>query len=209
MSELIINAIVDNGFDWVQLYGKDIRVHGNGFIQIDLPENHRLHIWGHVNIPKQKRASTIHDHVFGFTSWLLHGSMINVLYETLPATSESSNAYRVYEPKVREGQDTELMPTDTYVHVRETLRQFLYSKPKRNYLSSYHMSPFVFHDTIVVGPTITVIKKHNLTQAEGAKPIPRVLFVRSGDNSPDNDFNRYAFGPDVLWPIVADVFQGI
>jgi hypothetical protein len=37
------------------------RVHGNGFIQLDLPDGKRLHVWDE-DIPRQKVNTSMHDH---------------------------------------------------------------------------------------------------------------------------------------------------
>ena len=47
------------------------RVHGNGFIQVDLTHDTRLHVWGDKRIPRQNTYTPIHDHVFGFKSHLV------------------------------------------------------------------------------------------------------------------------------------------
>ena len=59
------------------------RVHGNGFIQCDLPHRKRLHIWGHPAIPRQKVSSPIHDHVFSFASIVLVGRLVNIVYKAV------------------------------------------------------------------------------------------------------------------------------
>src|SRR3546814_6146607 len=56
------------------------RVHGNGFIQLDLTERGRLHIWGAPRIPRQKTATPIHDHVFGFESTVAVGRPVNLVF---------------------------------------------------------------------------------------------------------------------------------
>jgi len=60
------------------------RVHGNGFVQLDLTERSRLHIWGDPRIPKQKVATPIHDHVFGFESTIIVGRVISLTYAVTP-----------------------------------------------------------------------------------------------------------------------------
>jgi hypothetical protein len=51
------------------------RVHGNGFIQVDLTADTRLHVWGDKRIPRQNVYTPIHDHVFGFESTISVFSM--------------------------------------------------------------------------------------------------------------------------------------
>ncbi len=56
-------------------YPSEPRIHGNGFIQVDLDELHRLHLWD-VMIPRQSVDSSIHDHAFGFESRTLQGMLV-------------------------------------------------------------------------------------------------------------------------------------
>src|SRR3546814_5268128 len=84
------------------------RVHGNGFIQLDLTERGRLHIWGDPRIPRQKTATPIHDHVFGFESTVVVGRLVNLVFSIVYC---ESGGFEVYAPSIREGEDTVLGPT--------------------------------------------------------------------------------------------------
>lgn len=47
----------------MKVYPSEPRIHGNGFLQIDLDPLRRMHVWDH-RWPRQIRDSSIHDHAF-------------------------------------------------------------------------------------------------------------------------------------------------
>ena len=63
------------------------RVHGNGFIQLDLTDRRRLHVWGDHRIPRQSVPSTIHDHTFSFKSTIILGQLVHREIGIFPDTS--------------------------------------------------------------------------------------------------------------------------
>jgi len=171
--------------------GATPRVHGNGFIQLDLDEESRLHVWGDPEIPKQKVPTPIHDHVFGFESLLLVGRLLNIRYDWHPRTWGNMEIYTVH---CREGDDTSLKSTGEFGYAEPTSIEVIeWTSPKWR----YRMFPHVFHESIATEPTATIIKKDGPTQ--GATP-PRVLVPRRGE--PDNNFDRHSFNEDMLWQII-------
>lgn len=175
------------------------RVHGNGFIQLDITERVRLHVWGHPGIPRQKVQTPIHNHVFGFTSECLLGRMLNVVY----ALGRSDGAsYRVFEPETRQGEDTILVDSGhetkaTPIRVEQTVRGFP---------CTYALHPYVYHETLTPEPAITLITKSGPTVAQGATQRPGVLVPVGVE--PDNDFDRYkAARPEYLWRIINEVLD--
>lgn len=185
------------------------RVHGNGFIQLDLDDRRRLHIWGHRAIPKQKVASPIHDHIFGFESEIVVGRLLNVNYDFIPWNDDDeSGPYRVFEPTVREGEDTVLNFNGEFCDVMISDCQLIDADTSNQ---NYFMQPFVFHETFTSGPAATIIEKDGLTHAQRAARFgveesakPRVLLPQG--HEPDNDFNRYeAMPPWLAWAVIKDV----
>lgn len=185
----------------VRATGSKPRVHGNGFIQLDLTDRTRLHIFGDPRIPRQKVATMIHDHVFGFTSTIIVGRLINVVYCTEP---REHGDYRVYIPEIREGEDTILKPTSMQVVVNPIHVDIInWNSGSRK----YGILPFEFHESFAPdGPAATVIIKTDRTQAQGAERLPRVLVPV--DKVPDNDFNRYDADEDLLWRIIEQTLKG-
>ncbi len=186
----------------VRATGSVPRVHGNGFIQLDLTPRTRLHIWGDPRIPKQKVPTPIHDHVFGFESTVLVGRVINVVYIV---NAHEHGDYRIYTPEIREREDTILKPTEIRVvvdpiHVDTIDWQTSSCK--------YGILLRQFHETIAPsGPAATIIIKNDMTQAQGnVKMLPRVLCPVTQE--PDNEFNRYAADVDMLWRIIEQTLKG-
>lgn len=77
--------------------GERPRVHGNGFIQLDVTPRTRLHFWS-PEIPRQKVATPIHDHVFGFVSYVIDIMSFETQEQPLP-THARIRAIRA--PKVK------------------------------------------------------------------------------------------------------------
>lgn len=170
------------------------RVHGNGFIQLDLDEATRLHIWGDPEIPKQKVLTPIHDHVFGFESMIVVGRMINIRYDWCPRTWGNM---QIYTAHCREGSDTMLKATGHFGYAKPSGTEVIeWSSPKY----SYRMFPHVFHESIATEPTATIIKKDGPTASQGNPVLPRVLALHN--RKPDNDFDRHSFDEDMLWHII-------
>jgi hypothetical protein len=168
------------------LAGEEPRVHGNGFIQLDLPDGSRLHVWDDA-VPRQEVSSSIHDHAFGFNSTVICGKLVNIEYIL---HYHLNGFYAICTPQRREGtEDTKLMPTGQRANLT-VLRMDTYTKGQ-----SYHFEPLVFHDTQHDGLTATIMRKTERLQVE-----PRVL-VPFG-TEPDNEFDRDSFDPGILWPII-------
>lgn len=179
--------------------GSRPRVHGNGFIQLDLTDTTRLHVWGDKRIPRQNVYTPIHDHVFGFKSTLIVGRLFNVIYGFNYA---EFGDYAVWEPRVTNRENTILERTKKRVRLFPIHTDLIAQNTSDR---TYEMDPFIFHETFATEPTATIIKKWGPTQAQGAPIKPRVL-VRF-DQDPDNSFNRYNANPDVLWRIIERVLK--
>jgi len=178
------------------------RVHGNGFIQLDLANGKRLHFWGHPDIPRQVRPTPIHDHTFGFQSWCLRGRLVNIVYDLIDAGIE----YQVYRVQDRNGEDTELVPTDCMVgvmpmKVEVIVPAMMSSDWCVSMPSTYKMGSLIFHETFAPEPTITCMEKTH--KREGA--IPHVLSPTGVE--PDNEFNRHTHDPKLLWRIIEEMMD--
>lgn len=174
--------------------GAEPRVHGNGFLQIDVTERSRVHVWGHPDIPQQKASTPIHDHVFGFTSLVVTGRMVSIPYDILEG---GEYEWSVYEAVTRDREDTVLQDTGKRCRIHPKRPDV--TLPGRNYT----VPPFEFHEAFVSEPTITMMQKDGPTLAQGAKAAPRVLVHRG--TKPDNDFSRFHYLTDDLWNIVEEV----
>lgn len=172
------------------------RVHGNGFIQLDVAPDTRLHVWGHRDIPRQSSYTGIHDHVFGFRSKVVVGRVFQVKYSRCPKAF--GKMYRIFTPMTREGEDTVLVPADAplirldHAHIRMVEQG-----------SYYTMQPGEVHETVSDGWAATIMTKTRRRPHAVAR-----VFVPEG-RAPDNDFNRNAaLSPEKCWNIIEEVTAG-
>lgn len=193
-------------YAWLKDRGRNIRVHGNRFIQIDLEDSNgvwggeRVHVW-HDLVPLAQRYNTpIHDHVFGFHSRILAGALIDIRYRVVPmtghrrATAYNVLTYDVYSAQPRDGSDTALMKTGEVVSAEVASTQLMEAG------TGYMIRAKEFHTTAYVGYAVTRIRK-----AETVTGTPRVLCPTTMD--PDNEFERYKYSPAKLWAVVEEVLQ--
>lgn len=184
--------------DELKNMGVEPRVHGNGFLQLDLDAHQRLHVWGHPALPRQDVNTAIHDHRFGFVSKVLAGRLVNARYYTYSLDDDPEldvpPTHSVFIPVPREGEDTELRPTGKQVVAHVYSIRFI------NRGDSYEMLPGEYHETFSEQLTVTLMAKTAIEQRE-----PRVL-VPLG-SFPDNSFNRHSFNQDLLWSVVADALD--
>lgn len=177
------------------------RIHGNGFIQVDLDELHRLHLWD-VRIPRQRTDSSFHDHAFGFDSKTLVGTLVNVNVHPRFNTNR----------RVRSGGGWGNPTHNLYQVVRDpgTEETKLKSMRKRCWFEAgpalvvgirdgYHMEPGQFHASFHLGTTVTYIKK-DLTKPQYLGGLARVA-CRIGER-PDNSWVREQEIPEWAKPIL-------
>ena len=173
------------------------RVHGNGFLQLDLNQGSRLHVWGHRDLPRQRVDTGIHDHRFGFVSTVLVGRVVNANWLTIE-TSEAVPTHKIYTAVVDSPQshNTTLSDSGERVHVYIENAQIVLRGEK------YRMYPGMFHETFTDRPSATIMQK--TTHLVGHSP--RVL-VPLGQE-PDNEFHRdEALPQDRLWEIIEEVLS--
>ncbi len=183
----------------VEQYWENIRLHGNGFIQLDIgPEDdissERLHIWSDELPPAQRVRTAIHDHRFSFVSKVLLGTLVNLEYDF---KASRTGEHALYTPNVKYRQDTTLVPTGSqgdFTLVREV---------QVNAGDEYKFQATAFHDTGWVGLMATYFHK-TLTLENYA---PRVACLLPFN--PDNDFDRYGTKVIDLWPFVDRVVERI
>ena len=156
------------------------RVHGNGFIQFDVPghPNARLHVW-HPDVPRQKNSTPIHDHTYSFYSTILAGELINITY--LPSY-ESRGMFLAYQAVPRNSEDTVLELSSNTPRTLNIVKAKLYRKGE-----SYFFDAFKFHEAKAV-QAFTFMNKVDISK--GAKPT---VYIHK-DEKPDNDFDRYTAG---------------
>lgn len=165
------------------------RVHGNGFIQVDLSPTTRLNVWGHPEIPHQAVSTQIHDHMFGFESRILVGVIANRRYQRcwgdkfLPHQAEPGGA----------GEDTDLKPLTRECDLINVGTVFYGGG------DTYTLSAGEIHETVVIGPAATII-----TKLGDRRPGPATVYVPKGE-VPDNQFRRQEHDTEFLWRLISDV----
>jgi hypothetical protein len=168
------------------------RVHGNGFIQLDLDKKTRLHFWGHPDIPKQKTSTPVHSHIFNFTSTILKGTLTNIVH-IITQYPNNEKTYHMYEVTPRQRADTSLQKMSEFLYKTNT-KSWIYSANE-----SYAMPRFTYHETYITEPTITLMKKTYVS----AQGIPHVLVP--SHLTPDTTFDRYGFPEEMLWDIIQKI----
>lgn len=192
-------------FDHVREVGTNIRVHGNGFLQVDMPRGARVHLFGHPSIPRQVTPTPVHDHRWSLTSEVLCGTLINVVWQ-FAKDNRNPHTHFVcgYTASEVGGEDTRLIPTT------ETGYLVLYDMACVKAGGQYSHPRNWLHETFANEPTITHMTKKFSFDCDDI-PDPRVL-CRIG-RDPDNRFSRYGygygFGESDLWEILRDSFDWV
>lgn len=162
------------------------RVHPNGFVQFDLSEELRLHVWHH-EIPRQKTNTPIHDHTFDMTSEVLNGRMVNINYEIM---TEPLSRFVIHVP-----ENGKLTPTEQQVGIDKNSVDVIW------YGEEYSVPEGSFHESIAPHSAVTLI---HMSPTQRSIP-PRVLVPRT--QKPDNSFDRYDAMTEDVWGIVRDVMS--
>ncbi len=168
--------------DTLRASGHKPRLHGNGFIQLNLPDNKsRLHIWPFIELVAQKTATRIHNHRFGFTSRVIMGRTFDVRYQLFPARFRMKHYFVVHEAVTRDREDTQLVPVEgqALVDAEVSSVQFLQAG------DCYTFPPLEFHEHVPTREVVATI----MIKTQEIDIRPQVL-VPYG-MTPDNDFNRY------------------
>jgi hypothetical protein len=168
------------------------RVHGNGYVQLDLTPRKRLHVWGDSRIPRQLVPSTIHDHTFSFSSIVLKGQII---HRCIELEENILGGFQMYTAVTNIGEDTRLVINE------KRFNAIIISEQLLKQGDAYTFEKRKFHETIFPWACITIIDKDGPTLTQGG-PNPNVL-VPYGLR-PDNAFNRHQVRTDKLWEIIWD-----
>src|SRR5579863_4541316 len=165
--------------------GRSPRMHPNGFIQLDLNEEHslRLHVWPLIELPdRQKTNHPIHDHSFDMTSTVLTGKLTNeiLVFDT------ADEGYREFRGVKIGLEETVLEPTDNYGGIFVAKREHIPAG------RSYRIPARTFHNNVAEGLTATL-----MTKWDGEPYNPRILVPMGVE--PDNEFRREQLDPKILW----------
>lgn len=192
-------------FEVLRASGKNIRLHGNRFLQVDLTDDgsERVHVWHEGLLPlAQRTPAPIHDHVFSFRSTVLAGTLVNCEFKVdrahfsgwRPKISDG-RYYHVYAGVRRYEQDTQLVRADEGIYLAQSMGALVHVRH-----AEYAVPARAFHASVAVGYAITHFRRE-----PGGEGQPYVL-VPIG-LTPDNEFNRYDLGSEPLWTIVRRIYR--
>jgi hypothetical protein len=162
------------------------RIHPNGFIQLDIAPGFRLHVWTEEKLAQPSVTVSMHDHTFGFDSFVLLGQIGNCIYDIEPSEQGAFHLYQVM-PYIVAEKETPFLLTDGKYNLKK-IQEFWTIAGK-----SYHMNPFVFHETKTKGLAVTVIKVGEFDKTKSARVLCPI------DKKPDNFFKRDTVSQEVLW----------
>ncbi len=179
-------------YPYLQEVGKNIRVHGNGFIQLDVGEDQRVHVWGFDDTTRQRVSTQIHNHRFDFRSTLLSGRLENRRYSIFRVLTHREGYYHLYYASAVGGEETKLVRSEggEIVHPVCDDTQIIFPG------ITYRMEHAEYHETIPHELSMTIMTK---TATYG--PVTPGVLVPIG-SEPDNDFKRTGRKEDALWAIV-------
>ncbi len=194
--------------NYTTLLDKEVlpRLHGNGFIQLDIPPDiygheRRLNIWDpELEGLGQIVRTGIHDHRFSFLSRIIVGHQINVEYKLDNISSDEyppKDGYHIYKPIRKEGtEDTKLERFSAYEY------KLVVNRVDEIPLGqSYYMDMSKFHDTLPQDLTATIMTKMFVDESK----IPSVMV--SVNEEPDNEFDRDTVDKEILWDSIRKVFD--
>jgi hypothetical protein len=167
------------------------RLHPNGFIQLDLNDIKRLHVWPDEPLQAQKTRHTIHNHVFDMASLVICGELTNLVYSDVYS---ESGAYILHQAESVNAVDTVLKPTDSRVNLYADHVQTMRAG------ESYYLEAYRLHDSKPRGLTATIMTK---VKKYGGRPVIAV----PADVAPDNDFRRETVDEKTLWRIIIKVLE--
>jgi hypothetical protein len=144
----------------------------------------------------QKVNTGIHNHNFSFRSKVLLGGLWHTEYDNLE--QNLAGFYNVYKTVPRDREDKELVLASPHPYDLKGYRGFYFGQG-----SLYSFKYGRFHESTPAGLTVTVMRKTKVEPLIDAWVLCKVY------EKPDNDFNKYQYSPEVLWPIIEDVFNKI
>jgi hypothetical protein len=169
------------------------RIHPNGYIQVDIDQVTRLHVWPPAPIQQHPSVSPIHNHSFSFTSTVIFGRLTDISY--LVFDEEQARAqYRVYTTEQANAIDTRLLGTPRYVTAIESRRI------RHQAGETYSRSAREFHESSAGGLTATILTKTEMIGTPPAILVP--AFV-----APDEEYRR-----DVersFRPVIRDILEAL
>lgn len=171
------------------------RVHPNGFIQLDLDAVHRLHVW-HPRLPyRQKTYHPVHNHVFGFTSEVFSGRLVNVQYGV--AVDDLLGTHYMAQAECIGEEESILAGAPRTFFYRLVQQGATAVQPGEQ----YRFPALKFHEILFNEPTLTIIRKDARSRYVRK---PTVMVPRGVE--PDNSFRRNEVDTDLLWELIVEAY---
>jgi hypothetical protein len=194
--------------------GGNIRIHPNGFIQLDLQPteeswrashhgghsgaNLRLHIWNPpgFKLPRQGTINEVHTHVFDMHSSVVRGKMEQHIY-TFAYGSEwhihrhNNPPFKLYRAVYGAASANSRLE---YTGLMGALIEDFHWGVHQG--QTYTQPAFTFHDSDARDCVVTVMEKTQVHEGDAYVLVPEGIV-------PDNDFDRATAAPeDYLWGAV-------
>ena len=172
-----------------------LRLHGLGFLQLQLAGNRRLHVW-HPDLPKRRcfEFSKVHNHRFSFTAEVLIGTQWNV--RCLVESDPNGEWTKYYHEGPRNEHGSRPWIPDGTVTITPGIVESIPAG------SSYTSEMFEYHFTAVTGnPVVTLLTKREEDKSRGAHSTCHNCA------EPDVDFNGSQLPQSRLWEIFQDALK--
>ena len=193
----------------------NIRVHPNGFIQLDLipvaedwhasyQKGHsgatrRLHIWNPpgFKLPHQETVNEIHTHVFDMYSTVVRGRMEQHIYSFVVGSEWHLHRSKIPRPPIKLYKAVYAKSGDSRLEDTGILGVMIEDFSWGVHVGqTYDQPAFTFHDSDPRGCTVTVMEKVNVHEGDAYVLVP-------ADIEPDNSYDRANAAPeDYLWSAV-------
>jgi hypothetical protein len=172
------------------------RFHGNGFAQLYLTPNKRLHVWNPALPATREHNATVHDHIWDMQSRVLHGKLTNIVYDMIWEASGNTTFHYVNQDAVRAGTGDFYEPSNGTYTMWEEARQELPAG------SQYSLLARRFHQSVATRAVSL------MTKGPDKMGRPRII-------SPVGEVPTNAFDPatqpseEKLWAVIASALDDI
>lgn len=180
-------------YEYLRNLGNKPRVHPNGFLQLDIAEGKKLHIWPDVPFKTVDVETPMHDHTFSFTSTVILGELKHTIYDLVEAEEGLYRLYTVFPYKAIDREDPFSLLDDKRYNME--IREEITIKAGE----TYSFEAFEFHSSHAKGLTATLIITHPFDKSRKARVTCR------HDQYPQF-FKRDQFDEEFLWSIIRKVF---
>lgn len=165
--------------DLLDATNAQLRIHGNGFMQAQLPNpKFKMHLW-FEDCPRQRVATPLHNHNHAFRSWILWGTLRNIEYKPRPGTE-----FMPHKAIPRKGKDTRLEPENNLPIGMARYRDFTFGQGSRY---EWPLDENLYHvSRSNTNWCLTIVERLEKADWEPTVMVPTAM-------EPDNDFDRYNF----------------